>query len=139
MIDADGRGAERPPRVVNAKRDVEQVTGARPRKGREHMEQYYLISDTMTATAFNEANAGRVTTRYYGKGQEVLFAEGTYNGFCDCNRLDAYNVRKYGYKRETDAKRSYIYKNAHDDRSWKENVSVFRVWVRKDNRVVLFP
>lgn len=78
MIDADGRGAERPPRVVNAKRDVEQGTGARPRKGWDIMlngTQIKTIEGQLNSLAdvFYDTRNNEVKERNRGYCQGIAF------------------------------------------------------------------
>lgn len=98
-------------------------------------EIYFLIQKISTATVRNENFAGESECGIYGKGDYTLFRE-TVDGWHNCNLLTPYFVREYGYKRECDAKRNWIYKNPDVDAPyWKADVKIVRAWVRKDNRV----
>ena len=100
-------------------------------------EMFYLIQKISTATVRNENFAGQTATYIFGKGDYTLFAE-TEDGWVNCNLLAPYWVREYGYKRECDAKRNWVYKNPNiDEPYWKSDVRIVKAWVRKDNRVFL--
>ena len=99
-------------------------------------EIYYLIESISTATARNENFAGECHLYYHGKGDELLFAD-TGTAFADCNRLTPYFVREYGYKRLSDAKRNWSYKNPENSKSWTTETKIVRAVVRIDGRVFI--
>ena len=101
-------------------------------------EIYYLVQNICTATARNENFAGEVHSYIHGKGDYLLFME-TPDGWRNFNLLAPYWVRKYGYKRECDAKRCYTYTHPENSKYWSSEVKIIRAWVRKDNRVFLEP
>ena len=97
-------------------------------------EFYFGVQVISTATAANENFAGEVHSYIFGTGEEWLFAE-TGSAWNDCNRLYPSYVREYGYKRRCDAVRNYEYKHPQNDRNWKTEVKIVRLWIRKDNQV----
>ena len=75
-----------------------------------YTEKRYLVKCTEIATENNPRHPNE-TIRIYGKGSEIVYAHGTWNGFYDCDKLQYGIVARYGFKRECDAKKSYQYKN----------------------------
>lgn len=108
------------------------------------MERYYLVRTVETATERNEDFPGEEHLSYFGKGEKMLFSAGHKDGAYNRNWLDARTVREYGYTRECDAKRNWIYKhpdiNEHPGMGapmWKTATSIATVWVRHDGTVTI--
>ena len=100
------------------------------------MEIYFLVKNIATATVQN-VNSGEVHTYIHGKRDEMLYADA--GNYLQYNLLTPYFVRQYGYKTERDAKRNWSYRNPENDKYWKTETSIIRVWVRHDNKVLLDP
>ena len=102
------------------------------------MEIYYLIESINTATNLNDEFPGVCELRYYGKENKCLYCAGTPNGWTDHSHLwTPYFVREYGYKRECDAKRNWVYKHSESNKYWKNETRIVRAWVRKDGKIAI--
>lgn len=73
------------------------------------MKKRFLIKLVCKATQDNPTFAGETHIYYYGKEQKVLVSAGSHLEHENYNLID-YMLEDYGYKRECDARRSYIYK-----------------------------
>lgn len=100
------------------------------------IETYWFVKKVSTATPENKNFAGEVHTYIIGKEYFRLYEDvpgGFYNGdWTKCVHF----VRKYGYKRPCDARRSYAYKNPQNDESWKTTVKLVSIDIQKDNNGV---
>ena len=92
----------------------------------------YLVKWTGTATENNVNFAGETSICYYGKAETLVGREGTH--LPEENFTSRYFVEEYGYKRECDAKHSWIFKNATTDiekqlNMWKSKAEIIKVEV----------
>lgn len=80
----------------------------------------YVIKVVSTAKDNNPSFAGDVITYYYGKAQQILVSKNRYE-----NNLSYLDVMaaNYGYDRECDAKKSYIYKTRFDEEEFWTSVT----------------
>ena len=92
------------------------------------MEKRYLVKETSVATAENKNFAGEIHVYTFGKGEEMISASGHKRDWENFDRT-IYMAKEYGYKRECGAKRSYIYKNPENSKSWKATVEIIEVEV----------
>lgn len=99
----------------------------------------YVIKTTSRATDSNINFKGTTAIYFYGKGEEMLAKEGTYDPQTNFNRM-WYTLDNYGYTRECDAKRSWIYKHPESiSPHWaKEKVEVIEVDFTEDELRRLF-
>ena len=72
----------------------------------------YLIKTYSKATENNPSFAGEEFYAYYGKNQKLLAYEGSHAEHVHSafNSI-SYMLEEYGFNRECDAKKSWIYKN----------------------------
>ena len=94
----------------------------------------YLVKSTSVGTKTNPNFAGEIAISYYGKDQKMVGHEGTH--YSDMNfPLKDYLIEEYGYNRESDAKRSWIYKNIKETDGkdaygfWESTVEIIKVEV----------
>ncbi len=93
----------------------------------------FVVKSTSVATEFNPNFAGETLVCYYGKGEKMICREGTH--YSQDNFIATkHNLIEFGYKRECDAKRSWIYKNPNTDiecklNFWKNTVEIVKVEV----------
>ena len=81
----------------------------------------YLIKEVSTATDDNPNFRGEVQERLYGKGMEMIMCKGTkYDDF----DFSMYKYEEYGYDRECDAKKSWVYKNPENTKYWTSTVEI---------------
>ena len=81
----------------------------------------YLVKEISTATKDNPNFAGNVQVAIYGKDQKLISLNGSeYDDF----DFGEYGIKEYGYNRECDAKRSWIYKNPENTKYWTSTVEV---------------
>lgn len=92
------------------------------------MERRYLVKTTTRATEQNTFCPGAVHTHIFGKAEEMLFAN-TGDPWIDRDNLTPRFVLEYGYKRESDAKRAYSYKNPERSVYWQERPEIIEVEV----------
>ena len=80
----------------------------------------YVVKVVSTAKDSNPSFAGDVNIYYYGKEQYLLASKD-----CHTNNLSYLDVMaaNYGYNRECDAKKSYIYKNRNDSEEFWTSVT----------------
>lgn len=72
----------------------------------------YIIKTYSKATKDNPNFANEDFTAYYGKNQKLIGYVGSHAEHVkSVLELNNYNILNYGYNRECDAKRSWIYKN----------------------------
>ena len=90
------------------------------------MKTTYLVKVIATATEANKNFSGDVHTYIYGKDQTLLKMEGTRYGQ-DFDNMYSYFLRKYGYKRACDAKRSPSYKDTQADEFWNYSAEIIEV------------
>ena len=88
----------------------------------------YLVKETSTATPDNKNFAGTVQVAYYGKNQMLIKIE-TISGTAinDFDPIQKWNIATYGYGRECDAKRSWIYNNPENTKSWSSTVEIVSI------------
>lgn len=85
----------------------------------------YLVKETSYATENNKNFAGMDSVSYYGKGSKRLAHHGSAAVACySVSALHLYQIEEYGYDRECDAKRSWIYKNPENTEHWQSTVEV---------------
>lgn len=97
------------------------------------MERYYLVLNTLTATA-RHSNPGEVHMHIYGKRQKHLYAAG--DVYYDFDMLTPHHVREYGYTRKQDAARNWVYTHPDSDApQWKGEVRIVQAWVRHNGTV----
>ena len=70
----------------------------------------YIIKTTSNATESNPNFKGTTAIFFYGRNEEMLAKEGTYDPQTNFNRM-WYTLDRYGYNRECDAKRAWLYKH----------------------------
>ena len=91
------------------------------------MARIYLVKLVSRATEANTNHAGEVNTSLYGKGEELLYSDSP-DLWVKRDLLSWYFLNEYGYRRECDAKRNWLYRNQVDDPKWwtneKEIVSI---------------
>lgn len=85
----------------------------------------YAVKVIATATEKNHNFAGVVNEYLYGKDQTLIGFKDEYLG--GDHEPYPLMIKDYGYRRECDAKRSWIYKNTEDTKFWKYAVSIVRV------------
>ena len=80
----------------------------------------YVIKVVSTAKDSNPSFAGDVNIYYYGKAQCLLVSKNRYEN--NLPYLDIMSAN-YGYNRECDAKKSWIYRNPAKNREfWEDEV-----------------
>lgn len=93
--------------------------------------KYYLVKETSKATEANVNFKGMTSITYFGKAEEQIAYDGDYkNAEWEVRpKLEdrMWMVREYGYKRECDARRSYIYKNPENSKFWESTVEIVSV------------
>ena len=99
------------------------------------IETYWFVKSETRATEQNTNCAGQVHTHIYGTGGETLFAQ-TGEPLLDRDHMTPYFILNYGYKRYSDAKRSYAYKNPERSVYWQERVQIVSVDIQKDENGV---
>jgi hypothetical protein len=86
----------------------------------------YLVMSVLTPTEANvhdvPSNAGAVHIYIEGVSGYKMLQRGT--GWHDYDFLNDWQIKEHGYKRESDAKRSYAYKNPQNDNSWRTTVQI---------------
>lgn len=87
----------------------------------------YIIKITEIAKDSNTYFAGDTHVYYYGKKEELIGDEifGTSDSSYPLIGMDYFNffVHRYGYNRECDAKKSWLYKNPAKNREfWEDEV-----------------
>ena len=85
----------------------------------------YIIKITDVAKNSNPYFAGATHVYYYGKKEELVGDETFNNNDFFLIGMDYFNflVHKYGYNRECDAKKSWLYKNPAKNREfWEDEV-----------------
>ena len=87
----------------------------------------YLVKETSVATQENPSFAGETSIAFFGKDQSLLAQCGTH-AFQHFNHIGIWGKEK-GYKRPSDAKRSWIYKNPENSKFWKSTVEIVEVEV----------
>ncbi len=98
---------------------------------------YFLVESIATATERNENFRGEAHLRYYGKEQKCLYSDAP-DPFSRKNDLIPYFVMKYGYTRECDARRSWIYNHPEIDLPyWNTEVSIKRARVMPSGKVLI--
>lgn len=80
----------------------------------------YVIKVVSTAKDSNLSFAGDVNIYYYGKAQCLLVSKSRYENNLPYLDIMAAN---YGYDRECDAKKSYIYKTRNDSEEFWASVT----------------
>ena len=85
----------------------------------------YLVKVIATATEKNRNFAGIVNEYLYGKDQKLLGYKDEYLG--GYKRPYQFMVDDYGYRRECDAKKSWIFRNTKDTEFWKNEVLIIKV------------
>ena len=82
----------------------------------------YAVKVVATATEKNKNFAGEVSVYWYGKEQTLLGFKDRYLG----GNHEPYPlmIREYGYRRESDARRSWMYKNSENTEFWEYEVSI---------------
>lgn len=86
----------------------------------------YLVKETCVATQDNPSFAGETRVYLYGKNQQLISASGSPRAWENSNFSSTYLASHY-YKRECDARRSYIYKNPENTKFWKSTVEIVEV------------
>lgn len=86
----------------------------------------YIVVLISKAKDNNPNFAGQTSVGIYGKGEQMIACGGDH---CKHNcygkkKLWKSDVREYGYSRECDAKRSYIYKHCGEEKYWDERVKI---------------
>lgn len=86
----------------------------------------FLVKTVATATQENPNFAGAVHEYLYGKEQKLVAASGD-----PWINQEAYPamIRDYGFSRECDARRSWIYKNPENSKYWRTEVEIIAVEV----------
>lgn len=97
------------------------------------MERFYLVKSVCKATANNQSYGGETHTYIHGKDEYLMFAD-TPDKFVSRDLMTPYFVRKYGYKRECDAKRAYSYTHPENTEYWKSTAEIIAVEIHKDGR-----
>ena len=88
----------------------------------------YLVKHTAIATQDNPNFAGQTAIAYYGKDQTMLVYVGSHAKDVHMEQYtNKYMIREYGYKRECDARRSWIYKNPDEGKYWTVSVEIVSV------------
>ena len=90
----------------------------------------YIIKSTLNASESNINFRGVTRVYYHGKDQKLLGDENSDNRNIIGMNLFNYFVNEYGYNRECDTKRSWIYKNPDkDEPHWHTKVEIIKVEV----------
>ena len=97
------------------------------------MERFYLVKSVCKATASNQSYVGETHTYIHGKEEYLLLAD-TRDEFVARDLMTPYFVRQYGYKRESDAKRSYSYTHPENTEYWRSTAEIITVEIHKDGR-----
>ena len=90
----------------------------------------YFIKVVGKAKEGNPNFSGMSYEAIYGKGEEKLQMTGNYAEAAHVvkNTISEWEKGEYGYKRECDAKRSWIYKNSEKSKYWEdEEISI--IWI----------
>jgi hypothetical protein len=96
------------------------------------VETYWFVKSVSTATPENPSFAGKLHTYIFGKEEYTLF-EDVPGGFYNVDLTNCPGcIVEYGYKRFSDAKRSYHYKNPQNDWAWRTTVEIVSLDVQKD-------
>lgn len=88
----------------------------------------YIVKTTSYATENNKNFSGKMIYGLYGKNQKLLEMGGSYaeERFLDFG-MSTYMLREYGYNRECDAKKSWIYKNHENTEYWKSTAEIIAI------------
>ena len=88
----------------------------------------YLVKVINRANPNNQNFAGAVHIGVYGKNQ-VLVSRACDHGedFSIERDVMPYFLKEYGYKRECDARRSYMFNFSQDERFWKTETSIIEI------------
>lgn len=85
----------------------------------------YLVKQTSYATLENRNFIGQELITYFGKDQKLLGAKGSHAKATHFEQeLHPCMIREYGYKRECDAKKSWIYNNPENSEWWYSQVEI---------------
>lgn len=88
----------------------------------------YLVKTISKATLDNPNFAGQEMTAYYGKDQKQVACMGSHARAMHMESdFNDYLIEEYGYKRECDAKRSWIYKNPDNGKYWTTKAEIVQV------------
>lgn len=84
----------------------------------------YVVKETSIATNDNPNFAGDVIVTLSGKWQKTISHKSTGKSKdCDFD-LGEYGIKEYGYDRECDAKKSWVYKNPENTKYWTSTVEI---------------
>ena len=86
----------------------------------------YFVKETSISTENNPRGANHISVTLFGKGDEMLKHESTFPG-SDNFDLMWFKAEEYGYKRLSDAKRNWSYKNPQNDKMWRSKVEIIEV------------
>ena len=95
------------------------------------MERFYLVKSVCKATANNMSYGGETHIYIHGKEDYLLFAD-TRDKFVARDLMTPYFIRKYGYKRECDARRSYSYKHPENTEYWRRTAEIIAVEIHNE-------
>lgn len=85
-------------------------------------ERFYLVKTVATATEENVNFKNHVVVCIHGKADETLYMKNS--RYCDFDLVSPYYVKKFGYKRECDAKRNFSYNNPEHSKWWEETSEI---------------
>lgn len=102
------------------------------------MIRYYFVKVVSKATTENPSHAGESHTSIYGKEETLMFSDSK-DPWIKRDNLDSYYlIQEYGYKHESHAKRSYLYRNPTNNEYWNETVEIVSVDVEVKPKSVPF-
>ena len=88
----------------------------------------YFIKEVSRATKENPNFAGEVSIGVYGKAQELVALSGSHAERVHMvQEFNPYFAKDYGFKRECDARKSWIFRNPENSRFWESEVSI--IWL----------
>ena len=88
----------------------------------------YLVKHISKATPNNPNFAGLTSIAYFGKEEKLLKHEGSAaeKAYSVCDSVK-WMLEDYGYKRECDARKSYIYRNPENTEFWNSTVEIVEI------------
>lgn len=90
----------------------------------------YIVKETSKGTPINPHFAGKTAIGFYGREDKEIEIR-TFSKSTGDYELKDYMVKKYGYKRECDAKKNWTYNNPLNTQYWESNVEIIKVEVEE--------
>lgn len=91
--------------------------------------KYYMVKTISKSTDMNKNFANTIQIGYYGKNQKLLGCYSTPEDPWIDFDFRTWMLEDYGYTRECDARRSWIYKNPENTEFWTTSVEVVSIEV----------